>query len=141
MKPMRTKTCATCDTPKPVDEFYPSRLHPDGRAANCILCMGAQPLVYPAWRACPGEQRRKQIRSEKHRRRRAYIAGSTEVGWVDRQAIIERDGSICYLCRRKLELGEITLDHVIPLSKGGKHTPENVRVCCLLCNIRKGDKI
>lgn len=34
-----------------------------------------------------------------------------------------------------------TLDHIVPLSKGGTHTPDNVRLVCGSCNSAKGDKV
>lgn len=33
---------------------------------------------------------------------------------------------------------EVTLDHIVPLSKGGRSTYENLRVACLLCNCARG---
>ncbi len=44
----------------------------------------------------------------------------------------------CYWCGRKRKL---TMDHVIPVSKGGPHTAENVAGACKSCNSKKRDKI
>lgn len=44
----------------------------------------------------------------------------------------------CYYCKKKTKL---TLDHVIPLSKGGKHTASNIVPACGPCNSQKHDKI
>ena len=52
-----------------------------------------------------------------------------------------RDKGHCYLCRVKLKIWEFTLDHVVPLSKGGAHNYSNVRVCCLPCNLKKGSSV
>lgn len=57
---------------------------------------------------------------------------------IDRAYIIERDGGRCHLCNRKVPEKLLTLDHLIPLSKGGTHTAENLRVACWPCNARKG---
>ena len=35
----------------------------------------------------------------------------------------------------------LTQDHILPLSKGGKTTPENIQALCYRCNKRKGNKI
>ncbi|GAA4439432.1 HNH endonuclease [Phytohabitans houttuyneae] len=43
----------------------------------------------------------------------------------------------CAYCRRRLPL---TIDHVVPLSKGGPHTASNVVPACQRCNSRKGDR-
>lgn len=45
----------------------------------------------------------------------------------------------CYYCRQKV--AKLTMDHVIPLSKGGTHTVENIVAACLPCNCRKRAKI
>jgi len=62
---------------------------------------------------------------------------STQVERINRAIVIERDGSACYICGKVLERHEITIDHVIPLSKGGSHTYDNLRVACRPCNSRK----
>jgi len=71
-------------------------------------------------------------------RYRARKAASPEVGWVRRHAIITRDGRACYLCGAVLKWRAVVLDHVWPLSRGGKHVDANLRVACALCNARKG---
>lgn len=78
---------------------------------------------------------------EKVARRRARIKGSPVVEMVDREAIIRRDKSTCYLCNVVLEAKDVTLDHVIPLAKGGHHTAANLKVACRPCNLRKSDKV
>jgi hypothetical protein len=72
----------------------------------------------------------------RERRERRIRAGRT--GRIHRESIVERDRSTCYLCGRELGATEITLDHVIPLARGGAHTEENLRVACRSCNSRKG---
>jgi 5-methylcytosine-specific restriction endonuclease McrA len=73
--------------------------------------------------------------------RYARKKGAPIVEKISRQAIIERDNSTCYLCHRHLKPTEITLDHVIPLVRGGTHTADNLRVACRSCNCRKGAKL
>lgn len=69
-------------------------------------------------------------------RMRVLVDGVVER--IPRAYIIERDNSRCHLCRKKCKPSEIHLDHVIPLSKGGTHTLENLRVAHAKCNIAKG---
>jgi predicted nucleic acid-binding Zn ribbon protein len=59
---------------------------------------------------------------------------------IERAYVIERDGSRCHLCGKKCRPEEIHLDHVVPLSQGGSHDPENLRVSHAVCNLRKGDR-
>lgn len=47
-------------------------------------------------------------------------------------------GRYCAYCGRWCDDGELTLDHVVPLADGGPDTLENLVLCCLACNQRKG---
>ena len=58
-----------------------------------------------------------------------------------RDEIIARDRSTCYLCGQVVASDNIHLDHVVPLTRGGAHQRENVRVTCKPCNLRKGTKL
>jgi 5-methylcytosine-specific restriction endonuclease McrA len=56
---------------------------------------------------------------------------------VNRRTVFARDGSRCQYCGSAAE----NLDHVIPRSKGGPHTWENVVAACRRCNTRKEDRL
>lgn len=58
---------------------------------------------------------------------------------LSRRAVLVRDGRRCQFahCRR----GASTVDHVIPRSRGGDHSWENVIAACPRCNARKGDRL
>lgn len=58
-----------------------------------------------------------------------------------RKNIYFRDRERCQYCRKKYAPKELNLDHVIPLSRGGKSTWENVVCCCVRCNHRKGNRL
>lgn len=55
---------------------------------------------------------------------------------LTRQNIFRRDGHKCQYCGGRKDL---TLDHLIPRSKGGKSTWNNLVTACRRCNARKGD--
>ena len=55
--------------------------------------------------------------------------------------IFKRDGDTCQYCGRKSSRSELTIDHVIPRSLGGKSIWENVVCCCMECNRRKGGRV
>lgn len=74
-------------------------------------------------------------------RRRTLYLNALKLELVDREAIIKRDGLICYLCDKMLTDRQATLDHVMPLIRGGSHTADNLRVCCKSCNSRKADRL
>ena len=58
---------------------------------------------------------------------------------ITRRAVFARDGWSCQYCGSKH--GSLTVDHVIPRSKGGGSTWENIVTCCAPCNRRKGDRL
>jgi 5-methylcytosine-specific restriction endonuclease McrA len=56
---------------------------------------------------------------------------------LNRRGIFARDGHRCQYCGGTAE----SIDHVVPRSKGGEHTWENVVAACRPCNVRKGDRL
>jgi 5-methylcytosine-specific restriction endonuclease McrA len=54
--------------------------------------------------------------------------------------LIERDGPGCVWCGRELWRRDLTLEHVVPRSRGGHMTDENALVACRSCNKRRGSK-
>lgn len=54
--------------------------------------------------------------------------------------IFRRDGGICQYCTRKFSRSELTIDHVIPRSQGGRSVWDNVVCCCVDCNRKKGGR-
>ena len=44
---------------------------------------------------------------------------------------------ICYYCGEKFERDELTLDHIVPVARGGRSTRGNMVVCCRSCNQEK----
>lgn len=57
-----------------------------------------------------------------------------------RRNIYKRDKYICQYCYKKMPNGKLTIDHVIPRSKGGENSWENCVLACVSCNSRKGSK-
>jgi 5-methylcytosine-specific restriction endonuclease McrA len=55
-----------------------------------------------------------------------------------RRSVIDRDGLHCVYCDDDLSDSEIHMDHVIPESKGGATTYNNLQVTCRKCNLDKG---
>jgi 5-methylcytosine-specific restriction endonuclease McrA len=54
--------------------------------------------------------------------------------------VYTRDGSTCQYCGRRLPRSELNLDHVVPRSRGGSTSWENVVCSCVRCNLRKGGR-
>ena len=58
----------------------------------------------------------------------------------NRRNIYARDSSKCQYCGRKFATQELSLDHVLPRSQGGRSTWENIVCCCIKCNVKKGGR-
>jgi 5-methylcytosine-specific restriction endonuclease McrA len=59
---------------------------------------------------------------------------------VSRKHIYTRDRYTCQYCGEVFGRDELTLDHVLPVSRGGKNTWENLVSCCERCNHKKADR-
>ena len=57
---------------------------------------------------------------------------------LSRKNILLRDRNTCQYCGEALPPGDLTLDHVIPRSRGGNSTWENLVACCHACNRQQG---
>lgn len=58
----------------------------------------------------------------------------------NRRNIYARDSSRCQYCGRRFPTTELSLDHVIPRTQGGKTTWDNIVCCCVKCNVKKGGR-
>lgn len=73
-------------------------------------------------------------------RRRSYInvRQRREASGTKRARIYMRDKFRCQYCGGKKSASELTLDHILPRSRGGDNSPMNVVTACVSCNNRKG---
>lgn len=99
------------------------------------------------WVAENHDRRRRYIEEnadlfrDHHALARARRAG-VEIGpRFTRQQIWDRDGGCCHICGEPCDPDDWHPDHIIPLSKGGPHTFENVAVSHPVCNRRKNNRI
>jgi 5-methylcytosine-specific restriction endonuclease McrA len=73
--------------------------------------------------------------------RRRALKKATQREPIDYNIIIARDGYICHICGSLVAPEELQFDHIIPLSRGGTHTYENIAVAHATCNHKKGARI
>ncbi|MEN6459579.1 MAG: HNH endonuclease [Thermoguttaceae bacterium] len=59
---------------------------------------------------------------------------------LSRRNVLARDGHICQYCGRHFPTPLLSIDHVVPRSRGGETTWENVVCACLTCNAKKGGR-
>jgi len=58
----------------------------------------------------------------------------------NRRNIFARDKNSCQYCGKRQRTSELSLDHVIPKSMGGKSAWENIVCACAKCNVKKGGR-
>jgi 5-methylcytosine-specific restriction endonuclease McrA len=58
----------------------------------------------------------------------------------NRRNLFARDGNRCQYCGKKFATSDLSLDHVVPRSRGGQATWQNIVCACLKCNVRKGGR-
>ena len=59
---------------------------------------------------------------------------------ITRKAVLARDDWTCQYCGREAHTG-LTVDHVIPRSRGGQSVWENIVASCAPCNRKKGNRL
>ncbi|OJK06527.1 hypothetical protein BRY75_14200 [Acinetobacter baumannii] len=55
-----------------------------------------------------------------------------------RQSVFERDNFTCLYCE---STSDLTIDHIVPVSRGGGDEVENLQTLCRVCNARKGTNL
>lgn len=70
-----------------------------------------------------------------------YVNVPRSVVKFSRKNVLVRDRHRCQYCRQEFPTALLTLDHVIPLSRGGTTTWENVVTACKKCNNKKGNRL
>lgn len=88
-----------------------------------------------AWKKTP---KGKIANRNKSKRYRARLLGAinhhTNDEWLN---LLEENNYSCVICNTK---NNITKDHIVPLSKGGDDSIDNIQPMCMLCNSKKGAK-
>lgn len=84
-----------------------------------------------------GNYKKRLFRGYMYSTARRLNAERRDIDPISREEIMERDGYVCYLCGKECSHDEIHIDHVMPISRGGKHVASNLRVACSTCNLRK----
>lgn len=140
------KSCMTCNTMKPLQDFSPSTRGKGGVASYCKECLNRKNRT---------EENRSKARktTAKYRKdnRERYLA-MHRLHQFNRKALTKAvsDGTLtdsvlkeiyatekCYYCHNVIPRELRTLEHKIPLSKGGIHGILNVTMACFSCNSSK----
>lgn len=105
---------------------------------------------------CSGACLEKVNNAVKKDRRVRKMRSAIDDRTITLEKVYERGRGVCALCGRRCSFEDYivrndgtfiagndypSIDHIIPLSKGGRHAWDNVQLACRGCNSRKGDKI
>lgn len=77
----------------------------------------------------------KNVLSYRARKRGAFVEH------IDPTVVYRRDKAVCGICRKHVTKDQASIDHIIPLARGGEHAYRNVQLAHLRCNIGKGAKL
>ncbi len=150
------KRCPKCKTEKNKTEFSKNRTMRDGLQGWCKQCCSEIPITperteyknrwrienkdrikdYPAWRRSErGKEARRTIQKKRKTSLRGVEATLTTDEWRE---TLSDYGNHCVYCNQKSD--KLQQDHIVPVSRGGGHTKDNVVPACGSCNSSKGNK-
>lgn len=129
------------------DEFVASR--PQTKQWSCAWC--DSPIVVPI-SATGGrlfhDDCRVQSRRARNRIKTVQRQGVKSAARITHEEVAERDGFLCHICEQPVDMGlprtskmGATLDHVVPIARGGVDSLENLKLAHWVCNVRKSDKV
>lgn len=137
------KRCSTCHVVMPLTDFNVRRLSNDGLQPRCRPCQKVESRKY---RLANHEKERRRNHAWQRKNavkvnlavsgRKAFIRRSP-VSSSDWARLVHRYGSRCAYCGSD---GPLTIDHVVPISRGGQHAIGNLLPACGSCNYSKGSR-
>lgn len=157
----KTRCCSDkCKAEAAYESTY-GRKRASRRCARCtvVLLPTGRPGRVPSTcgPVCAQEYRRVQRRAQQRRERKAGVRDGTHrarakrygVAYepIDKRTVYVRDGWQCGICAQPVDAElrhpnpmAASLDHVVPMSRGGGHLYSNVQLAHWQCNIDKGDR-
>lgn len=148
------KFCATCKEQKTYSNFYKSNEIKDGYSPNCAICSRARGKEYnslpenkikrakrfKAWRKKFYATEAGRMMNQKHlnlrrSRKASTVYNYSEDIWIE---TLKHFKYSCAYCGEKES--NLNQEHVIPLSKGGYYTKQNIIPACTYCNSSKHNK-
>lgn len=117
------------------------------RKRECVICGASFTTTLPHKITCSTNCRRKLRNRHSDNRLEGKVVDSD----ITLEKLFKRDGGVCYLCGEPCDWSDRTktitgmnypsIDHVYPLSKGGLHAWDNVKLAHFGCNIRKSNNL
>lgn len=146
------KQCAFCNEQKEAELFYVNSRSNDGRTSYCKKCLDLKKKEWLEKNRCRHLEYRRMY--EKYKRdkfkkkannsfqkaKRKILCDTTDITSDFLSKLKETVGDTCPYCL-KCNIDKWELDHIIPLSKEGTHSQDNVMWCCRTCNRKKYNKL
>ena len=143
MVQLNMKKCPRCDLTKSVESFYADGSRKDGLSPYCKDCKRSLRLqhkkdnpeknrkAYLKWRRANPEAAREIARRYSYSNRAPKRPPYPKDAYL---MLVELFGERCLACGAK---ENITIDHIVPLSKGGGSQMDNLQLLCKSCNCSK----
>jgi len=124
----------------------------DAKEDPCNECRETEAAYWRKERIVRGDVIRANNR-RRHAKHYRALGLSPRIGRYTETEVLDRYGTICHICNTEIDMSAprgtgkpgwekgLQIDHVIPLSKGGDHTIENVRPSHGHCNLTKSDTL
>jgi len=160
---MDTKICTRCKKEKSLDNFYSNVWQKDKKDCWCKQCKKETGEIYRKnnrvvilirskayrdkhreyiqnYRKLYAKSKNIQIGQAKARFKREVLLKSriNDLTLDQWEEIKKNQNYKCAYCGKEIQL---TIDHIVPISKGGNHTQENIQGLCKSCNCKKQNKI
>lgn len=159
------KQCSKCKETKLLSEFNLDRRKKGGLRSECKACVAIYSHMYRKTHKKKHSPHRPHQDSErgaryyqKHKdqviarvvnhQKRTYDSARSVEKSRRRMAmkkfadtILARDGYVCHICSQPVARENLVFDHIIPVSRGGSTTLDNLKVSHVVCNARKGTKL
>lgn len=153
-----TKICKKCGERKPLIKFPANKKYKGGRQHICAKCSRSPESVarrneghyerykeqiksrVKKWKESNRERYREAQRiysNKRHAQKKAAGGSFTPQEWY---ALCASYSFHCLSCRKPHDFADLTIDHVVPLSKGGSNYLSNIQPLCLPCNQQKNAK-
>lgn len=138
-----TKACSRCKQVQPFEAFNKDKSDPTGLQSRCRNCERIVRRDYylrnkdkevarvSKWHksTLEGKARRKRARLN-----RQALIRNAESKFITRKEFLRLSRTPCFYCGSK---NNLTLDHIVPLSRGGRHSIGNLVSACNMCNATK----
>lgn len=147
--------CQGCGEPKPLESFSARSDSPNSRRKKCVDC---RRIYAKAWRtkhaalcreySARDSDEKRERNARRHLLRRSVLLSRPLDADISRSALREIDGDECCYCgitmtferapARSRPRNLATVEHVIPVARGGAHVWDNCALACWACNVSKG---